>query len=178
MLMTRSTLTSTIANCSAKITTIGTRYSILRTQFKDSNRKEIPVLDYQTQQEKIIPRIAESVAAFITARKIGELSIFVFEQAQQGKFERLNEAHLLTSATKAILSSDMLRGAEIVRRSCGGHGFHLYNGIIPNQLEANTFYTAEGEFTVLMLQVGRFLLKSLSNLQKGKPLAESVQYFK
>lgn len=28
-----------------------------------------------------------------------------------------------------------------------------------------------------MLQVGRFLLKSLGNLQKGKPLPESVQYF-
>lgn len=71
MLMTRSGITEILANAIAKITTIGTRYSLLRTQFKDKNGKEIPVLDYQAQQEKIIPRIAESVAAFITARKIG-----------------------------------------------------------------------------------------------------------
>lgn len=69
------------------------------------------MLDYQTQQEKIIPRIAESVTAFITARKIGELGEYVFEQAKQGRFDRLNEAHILTSATKAILSLDALRGA-------------------------------------------------------------------
>ena len=101
----------------------------------------------------------------------------MFEQAKQGRFDRLNEAHILTSATKAILSLDVLRGAEIVRRSAGGHGFHAYNGIIPIQLEATPLFTLEGEFTVLMLQVGRFLLKSLSNLQKGKPLPESVLYF-
>ena len=34
----------------AKGTVIATRYSLVRKQFKDSNGKEIPILDYQLQQ--------------------------------------------------------------------------------------------------------------------------------
>ena len=41
----------------SKIVTIITRYSILRRQFKDNKGEEIPVLDYQTQQAKVISRI-------------------------------------------------------------------------------------------------------------------------
>ena len=44
MLMTRSGITKMTANEMSKLTTIITRYSILRTQFKDANGKEIPVL--------------------------------------------------------------------------------------------------------------------------------------
>ncbi len=50
MLLTRSGITLMLANNSAKAVTIATRYSLVRTQFKNSNGKEIPVLDYQTQQ--------------------------------------------------------------------------------------------------------------------------------
>lgn len=47
-----------LSNNIAKMSTIATRYSLVRTQFKNANGQEIPVLDYQTQQEKVIPRIA------------------------------------------------------------------------------------------------------------------------
>jgi len=58
MLMTRSGITKISATEMSKMTTIITRYSILRTQFKDKNGQEIPVLNYQTQQQKVLPRIA------------------------------------------------------------------------------------------------------------------------
>lgn len=50
MLLTRSGLTLMLAHNISKMTTIATRYSLIRTQFKNGNGKEIPVLDYQTQQ--------------------------------------------------------------------------------------------------------------------------------
>lgn len=101
----------------------------------------MPVLDYQTQQEKIIPRIAETYATWFSARNVNELSTFVFEEAKQGRFGKLNEAHIITSALKAILSADVLKGCEIMRRSAGGNGMHAYNGMITFQLETTPLFT-------------------------------------
>ena len=71
MLIIRSLIPVVVAASLSKGTTIITRYSLVRTQFKDeSTKKEIPVLDYQLQQEKIIPRIAESYAMTLGALKI------------------------------------------------------------------------------------------------------------
>lgn len=36
-----------------------TRYSLARRQFKDNEGDDMAILDYQLQQEKVIPRIAE-----------------------------------------------------------------------------------------------------------------------
>lgn len=58
MLLTRAGIIKIIANSVARMAIIGTRYSLARTQFKDKKGQEIPVLNYQTQQEKILPRIA------------------------------------------------------------------------------------------------------------------------
>jgi acyl-CoA oxidase len=58
MLLTRSGITKILANTISKIVVIATRYSLVRTQFKDSKGQEVPILSYQTQQEKVIPRIA------------------------------------------------------------------------------------------------------------------------
>ncbi len=62
MLIIRSIIPVVCSHGLAKASTILTRYSLVRTQFKDDNGKEIPILDYQLQQDKIIPRIAESYA--------------------------------------------------------------------------------------------------------------------
>lgn len=74
MLLTRSGLTNILANQLAKATTIATRYSIVRTQFKNAKGQEISVFDYQTQQEKVIPRIAESYAAWFASNHLRNLS--------------------------------------------------------------------------------------------------------
>jgi acyl-CoA oxidase len=70
MLITRSLIPAALFFGFSKACTIITRYSLVRTQFKDSNGKEIPILNYQIQQEKVIPRIAEAFANFFGAEKI------------------------------------------------------------------------------------------------------------
>ena len=57
MLVTRAGINNMVFGLYSKIVTIATRYSLLRTQFKDNKGQEIPVLDYQTQQAKVISRI-------------------------------------------------------------------------------------------------------------------------
>lgn len=78
MLITRSNLVKILANNISKIVTIATRYSIVRKQFKNAKGEEIPVLEYQTQQEKIIPRIAEAYASWFSGKNVNALSAFVF----------------------------------------------------------------------------------------------------
>ena len=68
-------------------------------------------MDYQLQQEKILPRIAESYAMIFGSAKINEISQEVFLSAKHhGVFTRLNEAHALTSGVKSLFTFDCLRG--------------------------------------------------------------------
>lgn len=68
-------------------------------------------MDYQTQQAKVISRIGEVYAFLFTSNNIKSLAKFVYEEARKSKFERLNEAHILTSATKAYMSMEVLNNA-------------------------------------------------------------------
>lgn len=70
MLIIRSLIPAVLFYGFSKACTIITRYSLVRTQFKDTNGKEIPILNYQLQQEKVIPRIAEAFANFFGSQKI------------------------------------------------------------------------------------------------------------
>lgn len=79
-----------------------------------------------------------------TCKSINELSDSIFQEASKGRFDRLNEAHILTSATKAYITFEALNNAEVARRSAGGHGFHMYSGMVGAQHEMSTFVTLEG----------------------------------
>ena len=50
MLMIRSSIPIACNFALSKACTIAVRYSIYRTQFKNAQGKEIPILDYQLQQ--------------------------------------------------------------------------------------------------------------------------------
>lgn len=94
----------------SKAVTILTRYSLFRKQFKDNKGADIPVLDYQLQQEKIFPRIAEVFAIFFSFKVVIELSSKILSDAQQNKFDHLQEGHLITSSIKALSTKDSLKG--------------------------------------------------------------------
>lgn len=50
------------------------RYSVFRKQFKDENKQEISIIEYQTQQSKIITRVAEYYAIFIGGNNIRKIT--------------------------------------------------------------------------------------------------------
>jgi acyl-CoA oxidase len=53
---------------------IATRYSFFRKQGMGADKKEMNILGYQTQQEKILPRIAEYYALTVAGVTIGKQS--------------------------------------------------------------------------------------------------------
>jgi len=58
MLKIRAIIPKNVFYNLSKCILILTRFSLARRQFKDNKGVEIPLLNYQLQQEKIFPRIA------------------------------------------------------------------------------------------------------------------------
>lgn len=112
--------------------TIITRYSLVRKQFKNDAGEEIKILDYQLQQDKVLPYIADTYALMFGSRKLNAMGWEILHEVQEkGDFTRLNPAHALSSGLKAIFTADTLKALELMRRAAGGHGFSSYSGI-PN----------------------------------------------
>lgn len=67
-------------------------------------------------------------------------------------------------------------GIEDCRKCCGGNGYLMASGLAP--LAANYVWqtTAEGDWIILMLQTGQYLLKSLRTAVSGQPLTDVVSY--
>jgi acyl-CoA oxidase len=68
---------------------IGARYSLFRQQFRNGKKEEVTIMDYQTQQDKVLPRIAEYYALCAGGNKIREGSEKNFENILHNDFTLL-----------------------------------------------------------------------------------------
>ena len=69
------------------------------------------------------------------------MSTEVLNDARKGDFSKLNEAHVITSSIKAIVTKDGISGIDILRRSAGGHGYSAYSAFPNLQLELVPAFT-------------------------------------
>lgn len=141
-----------------------------------SREPEPQIIDHVTQQKKLFPEIATSIANKLAADKVYLLYLQTSEDIKRGEFGRLSEMHALSCAMKSLSSSSAMSGIEILRLACGGHGYLSSAGLSNLYADATAACTYEGENTVLQLQVGRFLMKSYPLAMAGKPLASSIAY--
>lgn len=118
---------------------------MVRKQFKNEDGKEITIFDYQLQQEKIIPYIAEAYATFFAFSKMNDIANNVIKEVQEkNEFGKLNSTHALSSGVKAVITTDTLKAMEVLRRSAGGHGFSSYSALPGLQTEVAPSATYEG----------------------------------
>lgn len=155
---------------------VACRYSIVRKQFKDSFGVERVIGDYQLQQAKIIPAIANLYAMRATDLLIESTFNQHFKNVEKNDFSLLGELHVLLSGCKASFTSWSLYGIEIVRQACGGHGYSHLSGVPAFLLDSSPNVTLEGENTVMHLQVARFLVKTMKQVSEGASVPESVSY--
>lgn len=59
----------------------------------------------------------------------------------------------------------MLYYMEICRLACGGHGFSLASGFGELIRTSKQYNTIEGENTVMLLQLAKFLLKNFAKMK-------------
>lgn len=168
MLNVRKILLSRSSFALGKGVAIAIRYSNLRKQFKNENKEEIPIIQYQLQQQKLFTLLAKSYAMQAATIKIQELIQETNLQVRQNDFKNLQEIHIMLSGTKAFFTWWCLSGLKICMESCGGHGYNKYSGIVHQIESVLPNIILEGENTVMCLQVGKFLLKTMKYILEGR----------
>ncbi|KFO91755.1 Peroxisomal acyl-coenzyme A oxidase 2, partial [Buceros rhinoceros silvestris] len=160
-----------------KACTIAIRYSVVRRQSKlEPGEQEAKILDYQTQQEKLLPQLAAAYAFHFINDYLEELFNKGYGEIQRKNFDTLPELHAFSSGFKAMVTQYSTSAVEICLRACGGHGYSSLSGLpsLYTKILASCIY--EGENTILLLQTARFLIKSFAAASTGQPVPPSVTY--
>ncbi|KDO26556.1 hypothetical protein SPRG_07958 [Saprolegnia parasitica CBS 223.65] len=167
----------------SKAATIAVRYSAVRAQGANATKRceEMQVLDYQSQQHRLLPRLAEAYAIIIASNRLLSFSHSATEMVAKGRTDAgvLALAHATGCAVKVFASELSTRGIEFCRRGCGGHGYLQTSGL-PELVAYNAqFVTAEGENYVISQQTTKTLLKMLAVHRSGMTpaLPPQLQFF-
>ncbi|KAA0723688.1 Peroxisomal acyl-coenzyme A oxidase 3 [Triplophysa tibetana] len=158
--------------------TVAVRFSATRRQFGPKEDEEIPVLEYQMQQWRLIPYLA-AVYALEHFTKTFTVNFMEFQfglmmkDKSDGQAELGREIHAVSCASKAIASWTAQRAIQECREACGGHGFLAMNrlGVMRDDNDPNCTY--EGDNNVILQQTSNYLLGWLQHKQQGQGKIES-----
>ncbi|XP_064382734.1 peroxisomal acyl-coenzyme A oxidase 1-like isoform X1 [Halichondria panicea] len=177
MVGVRSSIVVSSGQGLARAVTIATRYSVVRRQGESSTGgPEVQVMDYQTQQLKLLPLIATAYALNISGIDMMRTYYQIQSEIMDGNFDSLPELHATSSGLKAFCSYSCCEGIELCRLACGGHGYSLASGLPSIFVRYAPAMTVEGENTVLYLQTARYLNKLYSQKLPSSGLADNVAY--
>lgn len=136
---------------SALVTAV--RFSDRRRQFGPAGGREVPVLDYLSQQRLLLPRVAATYALTFTARDL--VRRFAGE-AQSAEDSR--ELEGLAAGIKALASRHAVDTIQASREACGGQGYRADNRFGALRSDVDIFTTFEGANVVLLQLVAKGLL--------------------
>lgn len=155
--------------------TIAIRYSAARRQFGPSKEEEIPVLEYQLQQWRLIPYVAAAYVMHVASKKLFiHFTESTMGQLMKDKSERMaelgKEIHAFSSSSKPLgawLARDCIQEC---REACGGHGYLWVSGLGTLRDDNDPNCTYEGDNNVLQQQTGNYLLEVSQEIQRGKKI--------
>ncbi|KAH0972023.1 hypothetical protein GBA52_024179 [Prunus armeniaca] len=153
---------------------IAARYSAVRRQFGSENHEisgtgvETQVIDYKTQQSRLFPLLASAYAFRFIGEWLKWLYTDLTQKLEANDFSTLPEAHACTAGLKSLTTSAAADGIEECRKLCGGHGYLSSSGLPELYAVFVPACTYEGDNIVLLLQVARFLMKTISKLPSGR----------
>ncbi|PPS17111.1 hypothetical protein GOBAR_AA03443 [Gossypium barbadense] len=177
MVYVRQTIVSDASCALARAVCIATRYSAVRRQFGSQNGgPETQVIDYKTQQSRLFPLLASAYAFRFVGEWLKWLYADVTQRLQANDFSTLPEAHACTAGLKSMTTSVTADAIEECRKLCGGHGYLSNNGLPELFAVYIPTCTYEGDNVVLLLQVARFLMKTVSQLGSGKKPVGTTAY--
>ncbi|CAH0592214.1 unnamed protein product [Chrysodeixis includens] len=177
MVYVRVAIVNGMANQLARAATIAVRYSAVRRQSElKPGAGEPQIMDYVTQQHKLYIAIASSHAFSLIAKWLTRKYYSVTADLEKGNTGELPELHATACCLKAVSTLDTTGLIERCRLSCGGHGYMLSSNLPQIYGLATAAFTYEGEFTVLMLQTARSLVKAWEQASAGKPLSPTMSY--
>ncbi|KAI1238163.1 hypothetical protein IHE44_0012879 [Lamprotornis superbus] len=153
---------------------IAIRFSAARRQFGPTEDEEIPVLEYQTQQWRLLPYLAAAYALDYFSKSLFENFVEFFagvltKQRNQRQADFGREIHALSAASKPLTSWTAQQAAQECREACGGHGYLAMNrlGEIRNDNDPNCTY--EGDNNVLLQQTSNYLMSWMNCIRDKAP---------
>jgi acyl-CoA oxidase len=132
---------------------IAVRYTARRRQFGPAGEDEVPVLDYQTMQRRLLPPLATTYACDIALREL--VAEFGTAVASGGPDQELET---LAAGLKAYASDHAVATLQACREACGGAGYLAENRLGALRDDTDIFTTFEGANAVLLQLVARGLL--------------------
>ncbi|KAJ9561631.1 hypothetical protein OSB04_006791 [Centaurea solstitialis] len=155
--------------------TIAIRYSLLRQQFGPPKKPEISILDYQSQQHKLMPMLASTYAFHFAAVNL----VAKYAEMKKSRDEQLTaDVHALSAGLKAYVTSYTAKSLSVCREACGGHGYAAVNRFGSLRNDHDIFQTFEGDNTVLLQQVAGDLLKQYQEKFRGGTFAVTWNYLR
>jgi acyl-CoA oxidase len=155
----------------SKAAAIAVRYSSVRCQEPGAAASdERPVLDYRSQQYRLLPIVASSYALRFVGRAMMADYFELDAQLQNGDYSNAGVMHATSCALKSLCTTIGADSIEEARRACGGHGFHQFSALPELFGQYQPFFVAEGNNWLLSQQTSRFLLKLVgggANAQQG-----------
>ncbi|XP_010941056.1 peroxisomal acyl-coenzyme A oxidase 1 [Elaeis guineensis] len=177
MVYVRQTIVSDASKALSRAVCIAVRYSAVRRQFgSQDGGPETQVIDYKTQQSRLFPLLASAYAFRFVGEWLKWLYADVTRRLQANDFSTLPEAHACTAGLKSLTTSATADGIEECRKLCGGHGYLCSSGLPELFAVYVPACTYEGDNVVLLLQVARFLMKTVSRLGSGKQPVGATAY--
>ncbi len=138
--------------------TIGIRYSLERRQFPiPGSTQENVVMDYQTHQRRLLPRLANTYAMIFAQDVLLDLFHQVFSGAADTEEQR-QDLETLAAALKPYATWSALDIVQGAREACGGQGFLAENRLATLRADLDVYATFEGDNTVLLQLVAKRLL--------------------
>lgn len=129
--------------------TVAIRYSLQRQQFGPPEQPEVAILDYQSQQERLMPLLA-------AAYGLGFAKDYLVDQYVSMKRSRnekiVADVHSLSAGLKAYASDFTATALSVCREACGGHGYAAVNRLGAWRSDHDIFKTFEGDNVVLLQQ--------------------------
>uniref|UniRef100_A0AAY5EFV0 Acyl-coenzyme A oxidase n=1 Tax=Electrophorus electricus TaxID=8005 RepID=A0AAY5EFV0_ELEEL len=161
--------------------TVAVRFSATRRQFGPTEDEEIPVLEYQLQQWRLIPYLA-AVYALEVFTKSFLMNFFEFRvgllmkssSARQAELGR--EIHAMSCSCKPLGSWTAQRAIQECREACGGHGYLAMNRLGDLRDDSDPNCTYEGDNSVLLQQTSNYLLGLHQYQQQGLSLMPLAAY--
>ncbi|PVV01308.1 hypothetical protein BB560_004275 [Smittium megazygosporum] len=160
MVFVRANIVNNMGRELAKAVTITSRYTAVRKQGWANTTDEVPVLNYDIVQYRLIPLVAKTFAMLGMSHEFYAQYELCKNNIESGDFSLLKEMHAVSCGLKKWCSDTTIYGVDTCRHLCGGHGFSSFAGFSFsfNNLYPNIIW--EGDNFVLAQQTARYLIKS------------------
>jgi acyl-CoA oxidase len=128
--------------------TIAIRYGDQRKQFGPEGGSEVPILNYQTHQRRLMPLLANAYAFHFALQYLTNRFLHRTEEDMQ-------EIEALAAGLKALATWNTTATIQECREACGGKGYLSENRMDDLKNDTEIYTTFEGDNTVLMQLVAK-----------------------